>query len=817
MSLTGSLFSGVSGLSAQGVVMGVIGDNIANISTVGFKSGNTSFASLVTGDSNAGGGGSGAIARNRLQIDQQGLIQATGISTDIAISGQGFFVVKDNPNIGEGDYLYTRAGSFRQDERGNFVNASGFVLQAWPLDNEGRLPGEIGNLNTTSSQLLESLQNVNTRDISGLAFATTSIALGLNLDAGTPVLAGAGDTVKPISAVNDGVASDDVLAQVAGQIENGDILDITLGNGTVLNFDYGGFSEGYDITEYNIFGAATTAQRFAVDATAGPNHLEEGDQFTITTSSAGTVTFTYREFSPNADLGNFNSLDTLAQAIDAVPALTARTAGNKLYVAPVDAREAMSFADVGTATIIAQDSIFQTGNQQQSVDPTVTAIYGASDTTSVLTGLTDGDNFTITTATLGANTFTFDSTPVAPQWSTLTELATQIEAVTGLNAKISDGALLISSEVPGDAVTLADGTQGTIISGGGFGFTATDTRVTVTSTNRFNTLGGLATLVNEQSTVSASVESAANDSSVTITVDDPLETIQFSDGGGAGGNLLTEFGLASTVFNPVYDAAGQNGDNMASGNIAPAFSRNIRVFDSLGTGHDLRVSFAKAADNEWLVEVFAANPAEIITTAPDGQIATGTILFNGDGSLRNVSTSLSQPIQVVWSNQALASTVSLDLGTAGSPAGTVGATQIGLTDGLSQFNGPFNVQFADQNGAGSGLLSSLEIDEEGFVIANFSNGQSRNVFKIPLASFPNANGLTPKAGNVFSSSDASGEFSLNQSGASGVGVVSVSALEGANVELADELTKMIVAQRAFQANTKIITTADELLEELNRI
>ena len=824
MSLTGSLFAGVSGLNSQGTVMGIIGDNIANISTVGFKSGTTTFASLVTGDVSAGGGGSGVTAANRLAIDQQGLIQSTGISTDIAISGQGFFVAKDNPEPGEGQFLYTRAGSFRQDQRGNFVNSAGFVLQAWPLDNEGRLPGEIGNLNTISSQLLESLISVNTRDISGLAFATTNVALGLNLDAGTTILKGAGDTIKPTSTINTGVASDAILAQNTGTIETGDILDVTLGIGTTFSFNYGGFMEGYNITANNIFGAATTAQRFSTSAPAGPTHLAEGDAFTITTVSAGTVTFTFREFSPNSDLGTFNSLDTLAAAIDAIPALHARVAGNKILISAVDAREAISFADVGTATFIAEESIFQYGEYNTTNDPTVASVFGAATTTAAFVpgaNITNGQTFTIQAGANPVRTFTYTD-PAAPvatsgEFDSLDTLRLAIESTfsSELNAKFVGGQLVISGADPTDSITIANGTI-TTFSEFGFAGSSSDSTIAVTSTNRFNTLSGLSTLVNEQSGLSASIESAANDASVTINVDDPLETIQFTDGGGSG-NLITEFGLSSTTFSPIYDATGVSGKNMASGDIAPAFSRNIRVFDSLGTGHDVRVSFVKSGNNARLVEVFVANEDEIVTTAPDGQMAAGTILFNGDGTLKNVSTSLSSAIQIVWSNEALPSNVTLDLGTAGSPAGTPGATQIGLTDGLSQFNGPFNVQFVDQNGAGSGLLSSLEIDQSGFVIANFSNGQSRKVFKIPLASFPNVNGLTPKAGNVFSSSDGSGEFSLNQAGASGVGVISVAALEGANVELADELTKMIIAQRAFQANTKIITTADQLLEELNRI
>ncbi len=717
MSLTSSLFAGVSGLNSQGSVLGVLGDNIANISTIGFKAGNTTFSSLVTGDLASGGIGSGATASTRIAVDQQGIIQSTGIATDIAISGQGFFVVTDDPNSESPEIFYTRAGSFRQDDKGNFVNSAGFALRGYPLDNEGRLPGEIGNANTTSSQLLESLETVNTRDISGLAFATSSIALGMNLNAGQDILTGAGDTAEPITtSINSDAAADDILGPNANLVRD-ETLEVTLGTGVVHSFVYGGYARSDKITVNSIMGSSTAAGVFSENTTAtagSPLRLSDDDAFTITsvTEALGTVvnTFTFNTASANAQLGTFNSLNSLAAAIDATAALSATVVDGRLMVSATDARGSLAFADV-TGTMIANDS-FST---------------------------TDSD----------------------------------------FNAVAS------------------------------------------VSTNRFNSMSGLATLVDNQTNLelSSSVGSAASDSNLTITVNNPLTTITFDDAAGNTGDMIAEFGLSSTTFDPTYDPTGATGDNMASGNISPSFSRNIRVYDGQGTGHDLRISFAKAADNTWLVEVYVADETEIEQQSGlvDGQLAVGTIQFNGDGTLNSVSNTLTTGFTPVWTNGAEALEITLDLGTAGAPASQENAATTGLTDGLSQFNGPYTVQFAEQNGAGSGLLSSIEITEEGFVVANFTNGQSRNVFKIPLASFPNVNGLTPKAGNVYAASDKSGDFSLNVPGDSGVGVISASALEGANVELADELTKIIVAQRAFQANTKIITTADELLDELNRI
>ncbi len=701
MSLYGSLFAGVSGLTAQGTAIGVISNNIANINTTGYKAGDVNFTSLVT-DSEAGTGG-GAIASNRPLIEAQGLIQSTGVATDVAIQGNGFLTVKDVSETGEGGFFYTRAGSFRQDSRGNFVNAAGYYLQAWPLDSQGRLPGAPGNLNTTPSQLLTSLVTVNTRDISGVAFATSNISIGANLNAGQATLQGAGDSIDFATgeAANQGIGSDTIIvpdvALTGSDLTRGDILNITPGLTAAYDFEYGGFAQSVDITTVNagagILGANTPSEVFT--------GASAGDGFSITTATIGTLSFTFNQSNPNADLRTFNSLNTLADAIDNVTGLTARVSSNRLYVAPDDANEAMTFVNV-------------------------------------------------------------------------------------------QGTLLAGLQT-----------------GGVFANTASDT-------NRFSTLNGLKALIDDSDGISATLTSPATDARLAINVDNPLDTIDFNTGAGSTGNVLTAFGLASAAFSPVYDSAGVAGDNMASGVISAHFSRSVRVFDAQGNGHDVLMTFIKSGNNRWEVEIFSAEPDEVVVNNDFGQLASGTIEFNGDGTLRNVDSTLSSAIEIVWSNGASPSEISFNFGTAGVEAGTEGATVIGLADGLSQFSGAFQVQFVEQDGASSGSLTSVEIDEDGFVVANFSNGQSRNVFTIPLASFPNANGLTARPGNTFSQSDASGEFTLSSTGDAGVGVFSVAALENANVELADELTRIIIAQRSYQAATKVITTVDELLEELNR-
>lgn len=116
-----------------------------------------------------------------------------------------------------------------------------------------------------------------------------------------------------------------------------------------------------------------------------------------------------------------------------------------------------------------------------------------------------------------------------------------------------------------------------------------------------------------------------------------------------------------------------------------------------------------------------------------------------------------------------------------------------------------------------GQLTGVAVDAAGFITASFNNGETQKLYKIPVAEFTDPNMLQALTGNAFAQTSESGIANLKQAGQSGVGTISSGALEQSNVELADQLTNMIVAQRAYQANTKIIQTSDGLLDDLDRI
>ena len=361
---------------------------------------------------------------------------------------------------------------------------------------------------------------------------------------------------------------------------------------------------------------------------------------------------------------------------------------------------------------------------------------------------------------------------------------------------------------PAGAFNLADGDRFTVTNGAGVSGTFEYDPTPVSASGEFSTLTELAALINAVSGLSATLGGSTADATLKLDGDDSRQDLVIANNTNTPGTAI--FG-ATLTFNKTYDAADAT-KNMADGKVSANFSRSVRVFDAQGTGHDLQVSFLKVSSNTWQVEINANPASDVTVTSPliNGQIAVGTITFNGDGSLASIATGLTGSKTINWTNGASASSVDFKLGT----PGIIG---VGQTDGLSQFDGGFNVAFVNQHGSEVGELNGISINDEGFVIATFSNGQTQKVFKVPVATFADVSKLDARNGNVFAQTESSGQFNLREAGKGGSGLIAPSALESANVDLGTEFTNMIITQRAFSASSKVITTVDDMLDELIRI
>lgn len=254
---------------------------------------------------------------------------------------------------------------------------------------------------------------------------------------------------------------------------------------------------------------------------------------------------------------------------------------------------------------------------------------------------------------------------------------------------------------------------------------------------------------------------------------------------------------ASTAANTTYTAG-----SMAAGTTTPAFQRTVDVYDSQGAIQPVRLAFVKTAANTWQYEAIYDGDVAKIGGAANNPIATGTITFNTNGTLATPTTATNITIPWAAASGLAPQTISLDLGTPGAAGG------------MTQFETPSAVGSTEINGAVFGRLAGVTVSENGVVTALFDNGVQRNVYRLPLATFPNPDGLTALNANVYRVSDQSGPVALQQTNTGGAGTISSQTLESSTVDLAKEFTDMITTQRAYSAATRIITTADAMLQEM---
>lgn len=250
---------------------------------------------------------------------------------------------------------------------------------------------------------------------------------------------------------------------------------------------------------------------------------------------------------------------------------------------------------------------------------------------------------------------------------------------------------------------------------------------------------------------------------------------------------------------PAYAAGAMAGYPAAVNSIAPDVERSIEVYDSLGTARTLTMGFLKTGTNTWATEVYM-RPASAVT-GTNGLIASGSITFSTSGVPTSVSAAL-QNLNITYAatTGAAAQTIALDLST-----------------GLSQYATPSALNSATADGSPPGDLTGVTVSDGGVLTAQYSNGRSEALYLIPVATFLNPDGLQPERGGAYRVTLESGQFTINSAGSGGSGPIQSNALEASNVDLGTEFTSMITTQRAYSACSKIITTADDMLDELIRI
>jgi len=285
-----------------------------------------------------------------------------------------------------------------------------------------------------------------------------------------------------------------------------------------------------------------------------------------------------------------------------------------------------------------------------------------------------------------------------------------------------------------------------------------------------------------------------------INVSSVLGKAQATDNLGVQANLQA----SDAVVSP-YTAG-----DMASGTVDPEFQRTINVYDSQGGSQPLTFSFVKTAANTWSYEVSYAGSASNVSTT--GPLYSGTMKFNSDGSLANADTATTPATGNISLNIPWSATTGLQPQAININLGTVNGTT-----GITQYDSTSTMNASTVNGSPFGSVTGVTIAKDGTVTAQFSNGLSQDVYKIPVATFSNPDGLSQVSGNAYVANKNSGAANINIANSGSAGSIASQSLEGSTVDLATEFTNLITTQRAYSASARIITTADQMLQQLEQL
>jgi flagellar hook protein FlgE len=242
-------------------------------------------------------------------------------------------------------------------------------------------------------------------------------------------------------------------------------------------------------------------------------------------------------------------------------------------------------------------------------------------------------------------------------------------------------------------------------------------------------------------------------------------------------------------------------------NATSSYATSMTVHDSLGAPHKVEVYFRNAGGGSWEFHAMV-DGGELAGGTPGTptEIGSGTLTFDATGKLASQTATSSASFLNAAPNQAIAFNFGDDLASGGTGLG-----------GTTQFAGASAVTALDIDGHGAGNLTDLEIAEDGTVRGVFDNGDRIDLARLALADFANVDGLERRGDGLYQETSASGAALVDVAGVGARGSMVSGALEGSNVDLSTELVTLIAYQRAFSANAKTVTTADEMMAEVSNL
>ncbi|EAK6376838.1 flagellar hook protein FlgE [Campylobacter jejuni] len=830
-----SLWSGVSGLQAHQVAMDVEGNNISNVNTTGFKYSRADFGTMfsqtvkiATAPTDGRGGsnplqiGLGVSVSSTTRIHSQGSVQTTDKNTDVAINGDGFFMVSDDGGLTR--YL-TRSGDFKLDAYGNFVNNAGFVVQGWNI-----------NWDTQSIDSSRTPQNIFIDPGMHIPAAkSTEVAIKANLNSGLSV----GTAKTPIYGLDsvhgfnkkDGTAkneNDTGITQFYTTSKNS--VEVTE-KGVDCAALFNGKGDGLNLRDGQGIWVSYADSKFSTDVPNGVNVFNPNTQAT----QNGVIFWGDENNAVNLDITlngvriQNNSIKSLDQAIEYI----------NTFTAPTDTREGTGVKAVrkadGSGIEFINTNADGTTDNMKNIDLVVNQANTAGERHN-LTWQANNNSFQATSIKQGANSvwipgnnlvngteriqivtahkYVYSSTPVQldPMYNpdggpAFNQANINTPGTAENNYRNAVNGSLLNTTVRTFRTTedlrellQRDARYGVDYDGsGGFEADGSDVnegvKVTVGATGEF-----IISNPNVQSTPPNGIvqnNRRPHDISFNVTA--------YTD---AKGKVSTNTAFTNIFkgFDGVLTVG--NSNRQSEQLFLSAFSAGLEIFDSLGSKHTIEVQFVKQSTtqdggNEWQMIIRVPEPAEINTTGEGpNNIVVGTARFNNDGSLANYSpkTINFSPNNGAAPNQQ----IKLSFGTSGSNDGLVSSNSASTLTG----------QATDGYTSGNLKPDAIRVDDKGNILGEFTNGKTFAVAKIAMASVANNSGLEEIGGNLFKVTANSGAIVVGEAGTGGRGEMKTSALEMSNVDLSRSLTELIIIQRGYQANSKTISTSDQMLQTL---
>ncbi|HFU2817019.1 TPA: flagellar hook protein FlgE [Campylobacter jejuni] len=836
-----SLWSGVSGLQAHQVAMDVEGNNISNVNTTGFKYSRADFGTMfsqtvkiATAPTDGRGGsnplqiGLGVSVSSTTRIHSQGSVQTTDKNTDVAINGDGFFMVSDDGGLT--NYL-TRSGDFKLDAYGNFVNNAGFVVQGWNI-----------NWDTQSIDSSRTPQNIFIDPGMHIPAAkSTEVAIKANLNSG----------------LNIGTASRNLYALDSVHGWNTKTQRAEDENDTGTTQFYTTSKNSVEVTEKGVdAGALFNANGTGLNLRDGQGiWVSYADaKFTTATDGANGV------FNENSQTTQQNvifwgnkdnavNLDITLNGVNIqnanIRSLDEAIAYINTFTAPTDTRDgtgvkAVKKAD-GSGIEFVNDNADGTTDNMKNIDLVVKQTNTAGERFRV-TWNQQNQNFTAATVKANGNSawitggtpglteervqiitahkYVYSSTPVnippmynpdggpgydpANQNNPGTAENNYFQAVQGSLLNTDSRTFRTTEDLR--ELLQRDARYGVDYDGsGGFEIDGSDinegVKVVVTENGNF-AISNPNEIPQRPGFVMPGAP-GTQDNRTTHNMSFNITAYSNKQGTVSTNDAFTKIFKA---FDGVLTVGGQIKESEQLK--LSAFSAGLEIYDSLGSKHTLEVQFVKQSTtqdggNEWQMIIRVPEPAEINTTGEGpNNIVVGTARFNNDGSLANYTpkTINFSPNNGAAPNQQ----IKLSFGTSGSNDGLVSSNSASTLTG----------QATDGYTSGNLKPDAIRVDDKGNILGEFTNGKTFAVAKIAMASVANNSGLEEIGGNLFKVTANSGNIVVGEAGTGGRGEMKTSALEMSNVDLSRSLTELIIIQRGYQANSKTISTSDQMLQTL---